>query len=98
MNLREEILFLITLAIPNDNEIDEISEFIHSNMDLNDIEQIIDYINEIEMNSTIEPYNYQTTKEELYESLHILNIVSDYKKRVLKEQECKDLFDLNFAY
>ncbi|WP_108946601.1 hypothetical protein [Shewanella halifaxensis] len=96
--MREEILFLITLVIPNDNKIDEISEFIHSNMDLNGIEEIIAYIDEIEINSTIEPYNYQTTKESLYESLHILNTVSDYKKRVLKEQQYKDLFDLNFAY
>ncbi|WP_434998259.1 hypothetical protein ACRZ5S_05350 [Vibrio scophthalmi] len=91
-------MFLITLVIPNDNEIDEISEFIHSNMDLNGIEEIIAYIDKIEINSTIEPYNYQTTKESLYESLHILNTVSDYKKRVLKEQQYKDLFDLNFAY
>ncbi|BBM64973.1 hypothetical protein VA249_16190 [Vibrio alfacsensis] len=96
--MRDEILFLTTLVTPNDNEIDEISEFIQSNMDLDDIEYIIDYIDEIEWNNDIEPYNYQTTRESLYESLHILNVVSDYKQRVLQEQHHKDLFELNFAY
>lgn len=96
--MRDEILFLTTLVAPNGNEIDEIREFIQSNMDLDDFDEIIDYIDEIEWNSDIEPYNYQTTRERLYENLHILNVVSGYKQRVLQEKHHKDLFDLNFAY
>ncbi|WP_406733261.1 hypothetical protein RJD39_03930 [Vibrio scophthalmi] len=96
--MRDEILFLTTLVAPNDNEIHEISEFIQSNMDLDDVEDIIDYIDEIEWNNDIEPFNYHATRERLYENLHILNVVSDYKQRVLQEQHHKNLFDLNFAY
>ncbi|KII80928.1 hypothetical protein OJ16_06485 [Vibrio renipiscarius] len=66
--------------------------------DLDDLDEIIDCIDEIELNNDIEPNNYQATIEKLYENLHILNVVSGYKQRVLQEKHHKDLFDLNFAY
>ncbi|HFQ5372948.1 TPA: hypothetical protein ACGUM3_000763 [Vibrio vulnificus] len=96
--MKEEIEFLMQHYESNFLEYDALCEFIEKNMNLNELDQLREELELLESDSSIDPYNYQTTKQILQDNIEILIKVQRFKEKALSVYYIKELYYLVFKH
>ncbi|HFQ5013290.1 TPA: hypothetical protein ACGUQA_004187 [Vibrio vulnificus] len=96
--MKEEIEFLMKHYESNFLEYDALCEFIEKNMNLDELDQLRDELELLESDTSIDPYNYQTTKEILQNNLEILITVQRFKEKAMSICYIAELYHLVFKH
>ncbi|PWY29503.1 hypothetical protein [Vibrio vulnificus] len=96
--MKEEIEYLMQHYESTCLEYDALCEFIEKNMNLDELDQLRDELELLESDTSIDPYNYQTTKEILQNNLEILITVQHFKEKALSVCYIKELYHLVFKH
>ncbi|MBE5194278.1 hypothetical protein [Vibrio parahaemolyticus] len=96
--MKEEIEFLMQHYESNFLEYDALCEFIEKNMNLDELDQLRDELELLESDTSIDPYNYQTTKEILQNNLEILITVQRFKEKAMSICYIAELYHLVFKH
>lgn len=96
--MKEEIEFLMQHYESNYIEYDALCEFIEKNMNLDELDQLHEELELLESDSSIDPYNYQTTKQILQNNIEILDTVQNFKQNALSVIYIKELHHLVFKH
>ncbi|HDM8210656.1 TPA: hypothetical protein P0E22_000640 [Vibrio harveyi] len=96
--MKEEIEYLMQHYESTCLEYDALCEFIEKNMNLNELDQLREELELLESDSSIDPYNYQTTKQILQDNIKILITVQRFKEKALSVCYIKELYHLVFKH
>lgn len=96
--MKEEIEFLMQHYESTCLEYDALCEFIENNMNLDELDQLRDELELLESDTSIDPYNYQTTKEILQNNLEILITVQRFKEKAMSVCYIAELYHLVFKH
>jgi predicted metal-dependent TIM-barrel fold hydrolase len=96
--MKEEIEFLMQHYESNYIEYDALCEFIEKNMNLDELDQLRDELELLQSDTSIDPYNYETTKQILQDNLEILITVQRFKEKALSVCYIKELYHLVFKH
>ncbi|EJE4157353.1 hypothetical protein NB559_24970 [Vibrio parahaemolyticus] len=96
--MKEEIEFLMQYYESTYLEYDALCEFIENNMDLDEIDKLREELKLLETDTSIDPYNYQTTKEILQNNLEILITVQRFKEKAMSICYIAELYHLVFKH
>ncbi len=96
--MKEEIEFLMQYYDSNYLEYHALCEFIENNMNLDELDQLREELELLESDSSIDSYNYETTKKILQNNIEILNTVQNFKQNALSICYIKELHHLVFKH
>ncbi|ELK2252459.1 hypothetical protein RUZ61_000336 [Vibrio vulnificus] len=96
--MKEEIEFLMQHYESNFLEYDALCEFIENNMNLDELDQLREELELLESESSIDPYNYQTTKQKLQDNIEILITVQNFKQNAMSVFYIAELYHLVFKH
>ncbi|EVT81103.1 hypothetical protein [Vibrio parahaemolyticus] len=96
--MKEEIEFLMQHYESTCLEYDALCEFIEKNMNLNELDQLREELELLESDSSIDPYNYQTTKQILQDNIEILITVQRFKEKAMSVFYIAELYHLVFKH
>ncbi len=96
--MKEEIEYLMQHYESTCLEYDALCEFIEKNMNLDELDQLRDELELLESDTSIDPYNYQTTKEILQNNLEILITVQRFKEKAMSVCYIAELYHLVFKH
>ncbi|MCG9227561.1 hypothetical protein L3X65_00065 [Vibrio diabolicus] len=96
--MKEEIEFLMKHYESTCLEYDALCEFIEKNMNLNELDQLREELELLESDSSIDPYNYQTTKQILQDNIEILVTVQRFKEKAMSVFYIAELYHLVFKH
>ncbi|EGR0027947.1 TPA: hypothetical protein NJ344_000622 [Vibrio parahaemolyticus] len=96
--MKEEIEFLMQHYESNYIEYDALCEFIEKNMNLDELDQLRDELELLQSDTSIDPYNYETTKQILQDNLEILITVQRFKEKALSVCYIAELYHLVFKH
>ncbi|MBY8049723.1 hypothetical protein KW480_01600 [Vibrio fluvialis] len=96
--MKEEIEYLMQHYESTCLEYDALCEFIEKNMNLNELDQLREELELLESDSSIDPYNYQTTKQILQDNIEILVTVQRFKEKAMSVFYIAELYHLVFKH
>ncbi|ELA7519181.1 hypothetical protein Q8V55_002667 [Vibrio parahaemolyticus] len=96
--MKEEIEFLMQHYESNFLEYVALCEFIEKNMNLDELDQLREELELLEADTSIDPYNYQTTKQILQDNIEILITVQRFKEKALSVCYIAELYHLVFKH
>ncbi|EGQ8938551.1 hypothetical protein MX824_000083 [Vibrio parahaemolyticus] len=96
--MKEEIEFLMQYYESTYLEYDALCEFIENNMDLDEIDKLREELELLESDSSIDPYNYETTKKILQNNIEILITVQRFKEKAMSVFYIAELYHLVFKH
>lgn len=96
--MKEEIEFLMQHYESTYLEYDSLCEFIENNMNLDELDQLRDELELLESDTSIDPYNYQTTKQILQDNIEILIKVQRFKEKAMSVFYIAELYHLVFKH
>ncbi|ENH0600244.1 hypothetical protein ABVS19_001981 [Vibrio parahaemolyticus] len=96
--MKEEIEYLMQHYESTCLEYDALCEFIENNMNLDELEQLREELELLESDSSIDPYNYETTKKILQNNIEILITVQRFKEKAMSVFYIAELYHLVFKH
>ncbi|MDW2106861.1 hypothetical protein [Vibrio sp. 2089] len=96
--MKEEIEYLMQHYESTCLEYDALCEFIEKNMNLDELDQLRDELELLQSDTSIDPYNYETTKQILQDNLEILITVQRFKEKALSVCYIAELYHLVFKH
>ncbi|HCE2329737.1 TPA: hypothetical protein NGT89_001451 [Vibrio parahaemolyticus] len=96
--MKEEIEYLMQHYESTCLEYDALCEFIENNMNLDELDQLRDELELLQSDTSIDPYNYETTKQILQDNLEILITVQRFKEKALSVCYIAELYHLVFKH
>ncbi|EGR4184932.1 TPA: hypothetical protein ACOLZ0_001962 [Vibrio parahaemolyticus] len=96
--MKEEIEYLMQHYESTCLEYDALCEFIEKNMNLDELDQLREELELLESDSSIDPYNYQTTKQILQDNIEILITVQRFKEKAMSVFYIAELYHLVFKH